>query len=191
MIKRMTIAAFALVALAGIALGQGQGAFPNYPIVGGAAYCSSTTNGVCTNTVPAGPSVITGNESIPANTNLSNGSSPQNVLVKPASLNALPINWVTAPSSFSVSASNIQGGVFFISGSTIGAANVTLPLSAIDGQQFALSANRTVTILTVTAPAGDTLGTSASPTVLTASTTGSFGYRWAYHGSTRVWQRLQ
>lgn len=189
---KIGLAAFALIAFAGIVSAQ-QGLWSNFPIVGGAAYCSSTTNSVCTNTVPAGPTVITGNETIPANTNLSQGRNPQNVLLKPANLNALPITWVTVTSSSptAISASNIQGGVFYVATGTITSANLTLPLGAIDGQQFVLSANRTITTLTISAPAGDTLGNSASPTVLTASTVASFGYRWAYHGATKVWQRLQ
>lgn len=189
---KIGLAAFALIAFAGIVSAQ-QGLWSNFPIVGGAAYCSSTTNSVCTNTVPAGPTVITGNETIPANTNLSQGRNPQNVLLKPANLNALPITWVTVTSSSptAISASNIQGGVFYVATGTITSANVTLPLGAIDGQQFVLSANRTITTLTISAPAGDTLGTSAGPTVLTASTTGSYGYRWVYRLSTKFWHRLQ
>ncbi len=190
--NKFLLAAFGSLALVGVAVAQ-QGAFPNYPIVGGAAYCTTTTNGTCTNTVPAGPSVLTGNEQIPANTELSQGRSPQNVLVTPASLNALPITWVSVTSTVpaAISATNLQGGVFYIGAGTITSAALTLPLGAIDGQQFVLSANRTITTLAVTAPAGDTMGTSAAPTVLTASTTASFGYRWAYHGATKVWQRLQ
>lgn len=193
MLKRMGIAFMALAALSSVAFAQ-QGVFPNYPIVGGAAYCSSRTNGVCTNTVPAGPTALTGNEQIPANTELANGTSPQNVLVTPASLNALPMVWnniQTTPTSASISASNIQGGVFFISGSTISAANVTLPLSARSDQQFRISANATITKLTVTAPAGDTMGTNAAPTVLTVSTTAPQGYLFVYHSSTKIWHRFQ
>lgn len=190
---RMGIAAFALIASVSIAIGQGQGLWPNFPIVGSSSYCASTTNGVCTSTIPAGPTALTGSESIPANTNLSGGRSPQNVLITPASLNALPMNWVTGgvAANQSISASALTGGAFIISSSTISVANLTLPLGAIDGQEYTFSANRSILALSVTAPAGDTLGTSAGPTALTASTTISFGYRWKYHGSTKVWQRLQ
>lgn len=190
---RMGIAAVALIVSGGIAIGQGQGLWPNYPIVGSSSYCASTTNGVCTSTIPAGPTVLTGNESIPANTNLSGGRSPQNVLITPASLNALPMNWVTGGTAAnqSISASVLNGGTFIISSSTISLANLTLPLGAIDGQEYTFSANRSVLALTVSAPSGDTLGTSANPTALTASTTIAFGYRWKYHGSTKVWQRIQ
>lgn len=193
MLKRIALSSLLVSALSCAAFAQ-QGAFPNYPIVGGAAYCSSYTNGVCTNTVPAGPSVLTGNEQFPANTELPNGQSPQNVLVTPANLNALPITWVNSITSVNpsdISASNIQGGVFYIATGTITNANLTLPLNAKDQQQFVLSSNRTITSLRISAPAGTTLGTSAQPTVLTASTAVSFGYRWVYHGATAVWQRIQ
>lgn len=63
-----------------------QTLFPNYPQVGGAAYCDSTQNtSTCVNTVPAGPTVLTGNETLGADTNLSNGQNPQSVKV-PAAL---------------------------------------------------------------------------------------------------------
>lgn len=193
---KTSLAAFAVIAIGGFAIAQQGFQSPNSPIVGGAAYCSSTTNGVCTNTVPAGPTALTGSETIPANTNLSGGRSPQNVLIKPASLaGALPITWVSVTGTTEVptpiSASNVQGGIFYVGSTTITAANITLPLAAIDGQQFVLSANRTITTLFVNAPAGDTMGASAAPTVLTASTVAAFGYRWVYHGATKVWQRLQ
>lgn len=84
---KLALGGFAAIAIGGLALGQsGQGLWPTLPVVGGAAYCSSTTNGVCTNTVPAGPAALTGNEGIPANTNLSQGRSPQSVIIPPALL---------------------------------------------------------------------------------------------------------
>lgn len=194
--KKLLIGSLVLLASFGIALAQ-QGAFPNYPIQGGAAYCSSTTNGVCTNTVPAGPTTVTGLEQVPANTEKANGASPQNVLLPAQILNILPLTWQTVTIGPSVtaatpiSASNVQGGIFYIASGTITAANITLPLNAYDQQQFRISANRTITTLSVSAPAGDTMGASAQPTVLTASTTTAFGYMWAYHKATKVWQRFQ
>lgn len=67
MLRKIAIGLFATVAVTGIAA-LAQTFAPNMPILGGPAYCSSTNNGVCVNTVPAGPS-LTGNETIPADTN--------------------------------------------------------------------------------------------------------------------------
>lgn len=78
------LAALAAVSTAALAAGL----FPGFPVVGGASYCSSqSTAGVpgtaatCNNTVPAGPPSITGNELIPADTQLASGQQPQTVLI--------------------------------------------------------------------------------------------------------------
>lgn len=80
------VAGLSLLATAAI----GAGLFSDYPIVGGAAYCTSfvmnpltgaattTCNGP---TVPAGPSAITGVENFAADTTLSGGRQPQTVLI--------------------------------------------------------------------------------------------------------------
>lgn len=64
--------------LIGSALAQ---QWPNVPIIGGSSYCSSTVNSVCVNTVPAGPTSVTGAETVPADTNLSSGQTPQTAKV--------------------------------------------------------------------------------------------------------------
>lgn len=61
---------------------------PNMPQVGGASYCASTVNGSCVQTIPAGPTGLTGLETIPMDTNLSSGQFPQSVKVPVALLNA-------------------------------------------------------------------------------------------------------
>lgn len=191
---KLFAASVALISLATPLKAQ-QGLWPNLPIVGGAAYCSSTTNGTCTNTVPAGPSTLTGNEQFPANTELSQGRSPQNVLVTPATLNALPIAVTdvsaSAPSSAGISASSLSGGVLFVSGSTITLANVSLPLTPSDGQQYIISSSVTLTGLKVSVYPTSTATISNAPTVLTASTTAPFNYKFMYNSSGAKWYRLQ
>jgi hypothetical protein len=66
-------------------LAWAAGLFPGFPIVGNSGYCASFVNGVCTQTIPAGPSGLTGSELIPADTGLPNGQSPQTVSI-PTSL---------------------------------------------------------------------------------------------------------
>lgn len=83
MFKKLSLALVALVAVAGIAVAGG--AFFGYPILGGASYCASTNNGVCVSTIQAGPTAITGNELIPADTQLGQGIQPQTVSI-PTSL---------------------------------------------------------------------------------------------------------
>ncbi len=86
--RRLALGLAALVAVVGIAAAAGQ--FPGYPIVGGAAYCTSyvmnPTTGLPTTTcngpqTPAGPTSITGNELIPADTQLPGGQQPQTVTI--------------------------------------------------------------------------------------------------------------
>lgn len=89
--KRLALGLAALVAAGGIAFGAGQ--FPGYPIVGGASYCGGFSTGtagqVCTVTVPAGPVAITGNELIPADTQLANGAQPQTVTIPTSMIAAI------------------------------------------------------------------------------------------------------
>lgn len=193
--KKLLIAAALSVAMIGSAIAQ-QGAFPNYPIIGGSSYCASTTNGVCTSTIPAGPSILTGNEQFPANTELTQGRSPQNVLVTPAALNANPIQFVTVISNTAVSGispTNINGGVFYYYAppGSITSVSITLPTSPIDGQQYAVSSNRSITTLAITAASGQQMGANVAPTALTASLTAPQGYNFIYNAATTAWFRLQ
>ena len=192
--SKIFLGAFAAIAIGGIAIAQ-QGLWPNFPIVGGAAYCSSTTNAVCTNTVPAGPTTLTGNETVPANTNLSQGRNPQNVVLSMAVLKALPYTFVTVTTPpAAISASNLSGGVVYSSTTTITSASVALPGSPVHGQQYRIGSNRTITTLTVTAPNGDSIDSNTTPTVLTASTAVADGYTFVCDrtvATTCVWKRLQ
>src|ERR1035438_2144363 len=94
--KRIAWGLAALVAAVGIAAAAGN--FPYWPLVGGGTQCSGystgTTGQVCINTVPAGPAIVTGNETIPADTNLPTGQQPQTVLLSLAAINALPYSLV-------------------------------------------------------------------------------------------------
>lgn len=203
MLKKLGLGLIALAALAGVALSQSSsvtvtsGFWPNWPLVGGASYSCGSVNGVSNCTVPAGPTITTGNETIPANTGLSGGQTPQNVLLSLASLNALPLTVQTITPGTSVagatpvSASDLSGGIFYKSTSTITAANITLPNNPINQQQYVISANRTITTLSVSAGSGESIGGNSGPTVLTASTTGPQSYKFFYNQADTSWYRLQ
>ena len=85
MLKKIFLAGAALVTT--VALAVGAGYFPGWPVVGGnsTSQCVNNVNGACVQYAPAGPSVLNGNEMIPADTGLSSGQNPQTVLI-PASL---------------------------------------------------------------------------------------------------------
>jgi len=171
------------------------GFWPTLPLVGGAAVCSSTSTGVsgqvCTTTTPAGPAVVTGSETIPADTNLASGQNPQSVRLPLAALNALPVTYVTGSivANNTVTAKTTDGGVILLAASALSPTTITLPPSPIDGQQYRISASQTIATLTVNAPGGATV--SNAPTVLTVSTTGSFGYAFKYRATGTTWYRTQ
>lgn len=86
-LRTKLVAGLAAVAISGV-LAHAAGMFQGYPIVGGPSYCDGAstagvpgTAAVCNVTVPAGPPAVTGNELIPADTNLSQGQAPQTVLI--------------------------------------------------------------------------------------------------------------
>ncbi len=187
----------AVIATAALAQTVTSGFFPQWPIYGGASYSCGTVNGVSNCTVPAGPTVTTGQETIPVNTGLSGGQTPQNAYIGLASLGAMPIAvQAIVPASgvagaTAVSATNLSGGILYTSPSTITLANVTLPLSPINKQTYVISSNRTITTLTVNAAAGASMGGNTAPTVLTASTTGPQSYKFFYNAADTSWYRLQ
>ena len=190
--KRILSTLALIVGLGSVVAVAQQNLFPFWPIIGGGSYCASTTNSVCTSTIPAGPA-LTGNETIPVNTNATNFG-PSNAYLTLKQLGALPIQVVvvTTPPS-GISATNISGGVLYTSAATITSANITLPAVPIDQQMFVVSSNRTITALNVTAASGDTMATNTAPTALTASLTAPQGYKFTCVKATTscVWYRLQ
>ncbi len=204
MIKRKIAAGLALAGLV-VTTAYAVGLFPDYPIVGGASYCAGTSSSAtgsiigaitgCPNTVPAGPSIVTGNEIVPADTRLASSANPQTVLLTMASLNALPIlvSMGNTAAANNLSATNLQGGIvlttFLAGGMSI--LNVSLPPTPIDGQQFVISADHTVAAVTVAATSPATQSVTNKPTVLTVSTTGAFGYKYVWNAASSTWNRLQ
>jgi len=190
--KRKLVLALGLTALTATAA-YAAGLWPNLPVVGGASYCSgysTGTNGqVCGPTVPAGPSAVTGSETIPADTNKANGANPQTVRMTMAALNALPISYVAGSitAANSLSPTVLQGGVIITAASALSPTTVQLPPAAMDGQQFRISATQNIATLTVNASDATV---SNAPTALTVSTTGSYGYQFRYRASTDTWYRI-
>lgn len=190
---RITLAAFALIAFGGIALGQ-SGFWSNWPIVGGASYSCGSVNAVSNCTVAAGPTVITGAENIPGNTNLSGGRSPQNVLFSMASLNLLPYEYKLVAlntASYTYTLPNTTGTLILdVATGAITAATITAPAAPVDGQTVAISSAKTVTTFAFVANSGQTLA-ATTPTVLTASTTVPQGYKWLYRATDLKWYKIQ
>jgi len=191
---KMGLAGFALIATSAIVFAQGQGFWPNWPQVGSAAYCAARgNNNVCTSTIPAGPTILTGFESIPANANPQAASQPQNVLINVASLNAAPLVFrvltdTTSADTYTIP--NNNGGVLYSYTTTIPSAAVTAPAAPIDGQRVVIASDRTITSFSFVANTGQSLSVT-TPTVLTASTTVPQGYEFVYKASTTKWYRIR
>jgi len=192
----MALGCLALIATPVLAAGL----WPNLPIVGGAAYCQSfvvnpLTGAVTTTcngpTTAAGPLSLTGNELIPADTRLSQGRTPQSVLITMAALNALPMSYTTlskTAASNALSPTALDGGVVIISTAALSATTVQLPPNPVDGQQFRLSSTQNIATLTVNSADASI---SNAPTALTTSTTLPYGYSFRYRNADDTWYRLQ
>lgn len=192
MFKRIGLALFAIFAAMAIpAIAQ---LWPNLPIVGGAAYCASTVNNTCVSTIVAGPTAITGNETIPADTNLSQGRTPQAVKVTLQTLGIGPYTYqlvVTGAASYSYTVpNNIRDVIFDIASGPISDERVTAPAAPVDGQKVCVNSRVTITAFQFIANTGQTLA-ATTPTVLTASTTAPQGYCWLYRSTDLKWYRLQ
>jgi len=173
------------------------GMFTNLPIVGGAAYCALFAgDGVtCAANVPAGPTALTGNERIPADTQLSGGASPQTVLV-PSSLFATGAMQVVTTNASVVVANGISSLVSNQGAATI--ALITLPNAPMDNQVLRIanagSGILTLTSIAVAAGSGQTIVQGAAPTALaiqtgTTSVLSTIAYQ--YKLSSKIWYRVE
>ena len=215
MLKRYRSAAIAVTALfvtSTVIFAAGN--YSTLPIVEGSSYCASTVTGtgslsgvtgqgqgttgsICAQTVPAGPTAVTGYEVVPADlyrpdvAPASLGAQPQTALLSMASLNALPITVatvITGATGNTLVAAATSGGYILHSTASVTSVVLTLPTAPIDGQQFALSADQLITSLTLTSGTGASI--TKNPTVLTPSTTGTYGYRFMYNAAATNWYRL-
>jgi hypothetical protein len=193
------------------------GNWSTLPVVGYSSYCASivsgtgglggitgtgqgTTGSICAQTVPAGPSITQGTEVFPVDAyNPSNltptqgGTSPTTYLISLASLNALPPAYPqfsanTATNTFTVSP---LVGVVILSATSglLSSTTMTFPAAPIDGQQLRVSSTGTITTFAVSANVGQS--SNNNPTVITASTTTSYGYAWIFRAATSAWSRIQ
>lgn len=200
-LRYAAMSACAAVVLAfGSAIGAGW--FPNFPIVGDPSYCASfvtgtniagTTNQICGQTVPAGPSGLTGYEFTLADLSptTGGGSSPQTV--------AVPLGLFVGGTPF-VLASMANGGTITMSpqhgglemtgnGNVTTATTVVLPAGMYDRQRFSLGATVSFANLTVSAPTGYSL--TNVPNGITPSVVAPYGFSWILDRASNTWYRLQ
>lgn len=194
MLKKILAAASVAigVSFAGLALAA---MFQFFPIVGGSSYCGSTVNNVCVQTVPAGPTALTGNETIPADTNLASGRMPQTVLIKPGTLGAGPTTYVVPLTGESATITNTTRRLNINPAGTIAAYTVVFPaattLTQADGQLFGFCTTQIVTSLTVTAGAGTTVLNAPTAMLVPVATGAASCVEWQYRLSNTTWYRVQ
>lgn len=186
----------AIVASAGIA--SATGIFQGFPVYGVPAntLCQSFGNGgVCTQYVPAGPTVLTGNETIPANTNLANGANPQSIMLTMASIGALPAVVVSPTAGSNTTIAATTGTLLVVPSGTLATVQFTLPAATglVDGQTLRISSTQTLTSMTLTAGSGTIISaaTNNNPTSLTPSATAPYGYEFIYNLAATTWYRIQ
>jgi len=193
------------VALLGVTVAaHAAGMFSNLPIVGGAAYCAlyAGDGTTCSGYVPAGPTALTGNEKIPADTGLPNGQSPQSVLIPSTSFangyGGTTVATTTGTTAAVVAANGISNYIY----AGAGVATYTsfkLPPNPIQNQKFCLT-NAGSGVLTTTAIAVGTSGQSivgTAPTSIpvatavgTAGTVTLSSNCWIYNLSNTSWYRV-
>lgn len=166
MFKKIGLSVIALVAAAGIALGAGS--FGLWPILGGASYCGSTGNsGVCNSTIAAGPTLLTGLETMPMDTNNAQGIQPQTILV-PSTLLSGGIGGATVNSTTGTTAlvqmADLVSTYIYSGAGTATFTSFLLPKNPANNAKACL-ANAGSGVLTLTAVAAGANNFGNTPTV--------------------------
>jgi hypothetical protein len=166
--------------------------WPNAPVVGGAAYCSSSVNAACVNTVAAGPA-LTGNETIPADTNASQGQMPQTVKLSQQNLGIGPYQYSAPLNGVAVSVTPQARRLILEPAGTLAALTVLLqPATAlVDNQTFSLCTTQIVTAFTMTAGVGTTLNGAPTALLVPVTTGGASCVGWVYRLANTTWYRIQ
>lgn len=186
MFKKLIFAG--LVTLGVVSVAYAAGLFQGYPIAGGPSYCNSLVNGVCNQTIAAGPAT-TGSELIPADTRLPNGQNPQTVLVPITVLRGGLTTLATPLTGASITTTAQTSKLLLNPAGTIAALTIVLPAGStlIDGQTLDVGSSQIVTALTLTSGTGTSI--VGGPTTIAAPG----GFTLAYKASSATegtWYRL-
>lgn len=139
---------------------------------------------------PAGPSP-TGAESFAADTNLSGGRNPQTGRYTFQQLGLGAMQYAAPLTGTTVAVAAGTTNMVLDPAGTIATLTLTLPAASLlqDGQILRISSSQTVTALTVTPGSGTTV--SNTPTAITISATGPYGYEFVYRAANTKWYRVQ
>jgi len=184
--------ALALLAVFGVVGGSAIAQFwGNLPTIGGSSFCSSTVNSNCVNTVAAGPA-LTGNETIPADTNASGGQSPQTAKFPLSTLGIGPTQFAVPLNGTVITMLPISRRVIFEPAGTIATATLLMPPVGVlaDNQIVAFCTTQIVTTMTVTAGSGTTVNGPPTAMLVPVTTGGASCPEWVYRLSNTTWYRV-
>lgn len=189
MFKRLGLGLLLSAALVGSAIGQ---QWPNVPQVNGPSYCGSTVNGVCVQTVPAGPA-LTGNETLPLDTNAPNGSTPQTAKIDITSLGVGPYQYNAPLTGDSITVLANTRHLILEPAGTISTLTVVFPAATglLDNQIFGLCTTQIVTTLTTTAGSGTTVLNAPTALLVPVATGAASCPEWVYRITNTTWYRIQ
>lgn len=211
-LRHVLVAALAAALVSSVVYAAGN--YSTFPRVGQASFCASTVTGisaqggntgqgqgtggnsVCAQTVPAGPTNLTGNEIIPADTQLANGAPPQSVGIPMTLLGAGGAHQlVTAGSAVTVSDGVSNLIVSIGSGTTMA---VTMPANPWNNQILCMGTvgSADITSFSTVANTGQSFVQGAAPTTLpvqTANTAATKTMRicYLYRLANTSWYRIQ
>lgn len=209
--KKLRVAALAaLVCLMAPIAVWAYGSFSTLPGIGGAAYCVSTVSGVvlpasqgayailpgstqgtgqgiCAQTVPAGPPTFAGTEYAPFDVGplgANAATPPATAAITIMQLGQGPMVDVTSPATATIAANTSW---YFLDGAQGSAFTITMPAAPYEGYiQHVVCEAATVGVLTVAANTNQTL--KANPA---AACVAGVGYAWRYQASNTTWYRIQ
>jgi hypothetical protein len=192
-LARFGLSAAALLAFTLVA--HAAGMFSNLPVVGSVAYCvlfagDGTT---CAGFEPAGPTIVTGNERIPADTALPNGNQPQTVRIPLPAIGVGPYQFAQPLTGTSITVNPVSRRLILQPAGTIAALTVTTPAASllVDNQTWGICSSQIVTALTLTAGSGTTISNGVTALAAPPGTGAGTCYEWTYVQSATTWFRTQ
>ena len=190
-LKALLVTLAAMLAASVIAYAAGSFT-QNFPIVGSPSYCGSTENGNCVLTVPAGPA-LTGNETLPADTNVTQGQGPSSVAIDITSLGAGPYQYNAPLTGATLTMTAQQRRLIIDPAGTIAALTVVFPTAAtlIDNQLMGICTTQIVTALTLTAGSGTTILNGPTALLVPVATGAGSCVEWVYRQANTSWYRTQ
>lgn len=181
--------------IAGTLVAYADGMFSNLPVVGSAQYCvlyagDGTT---CVGFEPLGPTIVTGNERVPADTILPNGQQPQTVRLPIRAIGVGPYQYVAPVTTNSVTILPTSRRLMIDPAGTIAALTVVFPAASalIDNQTIGMCSTQIITTLTTTAGTGLTINGAPTAMLVPVTTGGASCVEWVYRQANTTLYRVQ